>query len=496
VATSSDRSNNLGFCMVVAAGHSPLRTYQTGHIHFEPFWSAMVAALSGWSPERVLALYPFLPLLMTTGFAWTLYVALRAPDGGGEAWSGWERVLIAGFATLLSSSPLEHIETYRVPWASTFLLKPNHALGLVMLPAFLCAFARLKTWRGRVAVGFLLHLIGWVFVLHMAFICVGLVAFALWTLLERRADSRTTLLDVVVVIGVNILVVSPYLYMLGVGYPLGASPRATIPSLSPHLLEPTTRYLPLVLLGAWGAFVAHRRGDRLGRVWSGQVVGALVVWLGHVVLSALELSRERDESYYWLRFLLAASAGVGAWDLACRFGPGLWRGFSEPARVCVAVCVVALPYSLPYWWNPLLMDSYFPASLKPLPERLTRPTDWIREHTDSEAVFAGDPAYARYVAALGARRVLWSNNLNQPADAGSRYALDALLVQDVEPAEALGAARRWGVRYLVVTPAWLAPQPGLSLPVLDTRRHLRRVFLFEDAASGFVAIYELVGERA
>jgi hypothetical protein len=213
------------------------------------------------------------------------------------------------------------------------------------------------------------------------------------------------------------------------------------------------------------------------------------------VLSALQLSRERDESYHWLRFLLAASAGIGAWDLARRIGPELWRGFSEPARRCAAVCLLALPYSLPYWWNPLLMDSYFPASLAPLPERLARPTDWIRTNTDPRAVFAGDPAYARYVAALGARRVLWSNNMNQPADASRRHALDELLVQDVEPAEVLGAAGRWGVRYLVVTPAWLAPRPGLTLEVLGSRRHLRRAFFFGDPASDFVAIFELVGAR-
>jgi len=320
------------------------------------------------------------------------------------------------------------------------------------------------------------------------------VVFALWALAERRADARTVTLDVLVVIGVNALIVSPYLYMLLTGYPVPASPLATIPAGSPHVLEPTTRYLPLTLLGAWGAVVAHRRGDRLGRAWSGQMAGALLVWLGHLVLSALQISRERDESYYWVRFLLAASAGIGAWDLALRFGARLWRGFAEPSRLCAAVCLLALPYSLPYWWDPLSMDSYFRASVGPLPERLSRPTDWIRRNTDPRAVFAGDPGYARYVAALGARRVLWSNNMNQPKDAGSRYALDARLLRDVEPAEVLREASRWGVRYVLVTRDWLATQPGLTLETVSTRRHLRRAYLFEDPAGDFVAIFELVEE--
>ena len=53
-------------CQGVAAGHSPLQTPQVGHVHFEPFWGVVTAVLSGFSPERLLRLYPFLaglPLL-------------------------------------------------------------------------------------------------------------------------------------------------------------------------------------------------------------------------------------------------------------------------------------------------------------------------------------------------------------------------------------------------------------------------------------------------
>jgi len=100
--TSNDRVGNLALVQVVAAGNSPLRTAQAGQLHFEPFWGLLVACASGFDPERVLGLYPFLPLLMCLGFALSLYFALRGPE-----WSPWERVLIAAFATLLSSAPLE-----------------------------------------------------------------------------------------------------------------------------------------------------------------------------------------------------------------------------------------------------------------------------------------------------------------------------------------------------------------------------------------------------
>jgi hypothetical protein len=494
VANSSDRLNNLAFCTVVAAGHSPLRTYQAGHIHFEPFWGALVAVLSGWSPDRVLVLYPFLPLVMAAGFALTLGIALRS-DGPDDGWGRWERALVAGFATLLSSAPFEHLGTYRTPWPMTFLLKPNHALGLVLLPLFLLAFARMRTWRGRIAVGLLLHLIGWVFVIHMALVCVGLVVYLAWTWASRRAEAREALRDVAVVIGINAAIVSPYLYMLLTGYPMDPHPNATIPVVSPHLLEPFTRYLPLTLLGLWGALVTQRRGDRLSRLWSAQVLGAVLVWIGHVALSALQVSRERDESYYWVRFLLAGSAAIGAWDLASRYGTLVWRGFADPAKRAAALGLLALPYSLPYWWNPLLMDSYFPEALAPIPERVSQPTDWIRAHTDPRAVFAGDTDYARFVAALGARRVLSSRTLNQPADAARRRELERLLLDKDAGAKA-AAADRWGVRYLVVTPRWLRLQPGLTVKALDSRRNLRRVFLYGDVDGEFVAIYEVAGGAA
>src|SRR5262245_12167929 len=118
---SRDRVGNLALCQVVVAGHSPLRSAQLGQLHFEPFWGAFVAVLSGFDPERALGLYPFLSLLMAMGFALSLYFMRRSLDGTDTR---WERVLVAGFATLLSSAPFEYAGIYRQPWMMTFLLKP------------------------------------------------------------------------------------------------------------------------------------------------------------------------------------------------------------------------------------------------------------------------------------------------------------------------------------------------------------------------------------
>ena len=333
---SRDRVSNVALCQVVAVGNSPLQTWQVGQLHFEPFWGLLVAVVSGGSPERVLALYPFFPLVMAVGFALSLYLGLRpgpAPSGPEPAWSAWERALVAGFATLLCSAPLDFAWIYRVPWSLTFLLKPNHALALVLFPMVLRAFVLIRGTLGRIATGLLLHLMGWAFVLHMAYVAVGLAVFAAWSLLDRRPDARRDVTDVLVVLGVNALIVSPYLAMLLLGYPfLVPSPVMTISAVSPHLLETTARSGWLFALGLLGTAVAYRRGDRLGRLWAAQVAGAFLVWISYLALSALQLAREKDEIFNWLRFLTAASAGIGAWHLAGRAARWLDRPWPEAGR--------------------------------------------------------------------------------------------------------------------------------------------------------------------
>ena len=169
-------------------------------MHFEPFWAVLTAvAVRLGHRAAPRASIRFLPLVMACGFALSLFFALRplpgadgpAPDDP-EPWSGWERALVALSATLLSSAPLDYAAPYRVPWAMTFLLKPNHSLGLVLLPWVVRAFAGIRRGRDRLIVGLLLHLLGWAFVIHMGAFCVGLVTFAAarGALAPRRGPAR------------------------------------------------------------------------------------------------------------------------------------------------------------------------------------------------------------------------------------------------------------------------------------------------------------------
>ncbi len=488
---SHDRIGNLGLCQVVAAGNNPLNTTQVEQLHFEPFWGMLVALVSGFDPDRVLTLYPYFSLVMVVAFPLALFFGLK-PDREGQGFSPWERALMAGFATLLSSSALDFIGTYRVPWAKMFLLKPNHALGLVLFPLFLAVFARIRSWRGRLAAGLLLHLLGWVFVLHMAYVCVGLLCFAGLSLGARRAEGASDMRDALIVIGINVLVVSPYLIMLLWGYPfLVRSGSYALPVFSLHLLEPTLRVGGIFWLGLWGLWTLHRRRDRTSRVFVGQVLGGYLVWVGYLGLGALGLARERDEIYFWVRVLTAACAAVGAWDLTMRAAGWLGCEAWPPARRAGAVALLALPFALPSWWDPARMDAYFPGSLPPLPESLLSAGEFLRHHSEPEAVLAGDPHLTRYAAALAGRRGLVVAGMNATRDWRQRVVLQGELLGSERPRTVSQQAARYGVRYLLVGPALLARHPPLTLRDLDRKRHLRRLHLAGDPGGDFVAIYRV-----
>jgi hypothetical protein len=219
-------------------------------------------------------------------------------------------------------------------------------------------------------------------------------------------------------------------------------------------------------------------------------VGAYLVWAGYLVLSALQLARERDEIFNWLRFLTAASAGIGAWDLASRVVNWTSRPWPAAARAA-AVALLALPWSLPYWWEPPRMDDYFAGSLRPIPESIRGPTDFLRRSTEARAVVASDHDFARWVGALGARRVLLGDHLHSPKDRPRREAVEHLLVSGTDPAATGPASAPYGVRYLVVTPEFAAAH-GATLASLRQRPDLRLAHITGDASEDFVAVFEIV----
>jgi hypothetical protein len=436
--------------------------------------------------------YAFLPLFMAWAMALAFYFCLRV-DESAEAWSGWERAFVAGFVTLLSSAPLDFTGPYGGPWAMTFLLKPNHALGLALFPVVLWTFARARGWSGRLLAALLLQGLAWAFILHFVYVACGLVVFAVLSWLDRRDDLRRDLIDVAAGIGLNALVAAPIVVTL-VLERLRSAPEAhsVLPIESAHLLEATARGDGIFLLGAWGAVVAYRRGDRMGRLLSAQVLGALLIWLGFAGLSALNLVEQPDEIAAWLRFLAAAAAGVGAWDLVARAARSWSSAAIDPSRRAAAALLLALPWTLPYWWDPGRMDRYFRGSTAPLPETLRAAGEFLRTRTPGSVVLAGDEPFARWAAALAGRRSLLSTNAMKPRDFDRRRLVLETLFRARDASTVRDAAAAYAVTHLVATPEVLA-RYGVSLADMDARGDLRRVFTAGDPAGDFLAIFEIVG---
>ena len=498
LGVGKDRVSNLAFCQVAAAGNSPLDTMQVGQTHFSPHgrphhipWAALVAALSGWDPGRALALYAWLPLLMLWGFALALYFGLRAPPGT-PGWSGWERAFVAGGATLLCASPLDFTSTYSPAWSMVFLLKPNHALGFVVFPLVLRACARSRGWKGRLVAALLLHLLGWVFALHVVYVACGLIVYAalsFWA--GPREQRRRDLLDALVPLALNALITAPVLVKLvldRLARPVDV--HAALPTTAAHLLEPTARAGAVFLLGAWGAWVAFRRGDRLGRLLAAQFAGALLLWLVYAGLSPLGLVEQPDEIYYWIRVLTGALAGVGLWDLGRRAARELPALAREPARQAAALGLVILPWTLPYWWDPSRMDRYFEGSRPPLPALLDGAGQFLRQQTPRRAVIAAQSEFAWWMAALAGKRSLLPEGLYPGPEYATRVVAMTLLVTSEDPTAVRATAASYGVTYLMVTPPLLAPH-GLDLARLEARPHLRRVFFSGDRAGDYVAVFEI-----
>ena len=497
LGVGSDRMNNLAYAQIVAAGNSPIETWQVGQTHLQRsgrphhvLWGLVVSALSGWQPDRVFTVYAFLPLLMAWAVVLAFYFCLRSGEDPG-AWSGWERALVAGGATLLSSAPLDFTSPYGNAWAMTFLLKPNHALGFALLPVMLLAFARARGWRGRLLAALALHLLAWAFLLHLVYAACGLVLFAALSWLGRRPERHRDVLDVLVGLGANVLVAAPVVLSLVIDRLRRESDvHSVLPAMSSHLLEATLRAGPVLLVGLWGAVIAYRRGDRIGRLFASQVFAGLLVWLGYAGLAVLNMVEQPDEINYWVRILLGAAAGVGAWDLVQRV-PRAWPRLSaEPSRLAALTVLVTLPWTLPYWWDPMRMDRYFKRSTEPLGPDLVAAGEFLRHRTARRAVMAGDEPFARWAAALGARRSVLSTGAMMPWDFDRRREVLKALFAAPDGAALRAAAAAYSVTHLVITPDVTA-RYGVTVGDLERKAYLRRVF-GTGTPQQFLVIFEIL----
>ncbi len=478
---SMDRENHLGWTNVVAQGFSPLRTFQVNHLHFEPLWPLLTAIATGFNVDRVALVFQWAPLIVGLALLFSVRsVWIRGMKKAGPPET--EAAFAALGALLLMAVPGDFSGPFRNPWALTFLLKPNHALGLVLVPLAALAIARATTWKSRLFAGFVLQLVGWAFVIHMALFVAGLTVFVALSWATRRSERMNDLVDVGTAVGVNLLIVSPYLVMLVVAYPfLEGNAAYRLSPFSERPLEGPLRLGAFLMLSAFGAWGAYHQGSRLGRILASQWLTAQIVWQAFPILGLFGQAREQDEAFYWCRFWTGLLAGVGIFQAAhlalTRLRAARAGGDARVVGASAALSLaLLLPSLLPTWWDPSGMDQYFVAARNPLPDWIAEPTRFIRTSTPREAVFAGDRNYARWIAAYGARRVLRSNSLNRPNDHAHRMEIeDAILRTGPEPLIVEGRLR-YSLQYVLATSSPMEQATDVTLDQLKTRPHLETVY--------------------
>lgn len=478
---SMDRENHLGWANVVALGFSPFRTFQVNHLHFEPLWPFLTALASGFNVDRVDLVFQWAPLVMGLALLFSVRLAwVRGLDGSEENTTG--AAFAALGALLLMAAPGDFSGLFRDPWALTLLLKPNHALGLVLAPLAALALARAGTWRTRLFAGFVLQLVGWAFVIHMALFAAGLAVFVALAWVTQRSDRMKDLIDTLTAVGANLVIVSPYLVMLVVGYPfLQGSDNFRLSPFTERPFEGPLRMGSLFLLSAFGAWTTYRSGPRIGRILASQWLAAHLIWQLFPILGLIGQAREQDEAFYWCRFWTGLFAGVGMFRIALlatdRFRNDHGQRPARRVAVAAALSLVLLaPSLLPAWWDPERMDQYFVAASRPLPDWIEEPTRFMRDNTPRDAVFAGDRVYARWIAAYGARRVLLANSMNAPKDAIRRREIEGAILRDDSAALADEGRRRFALQFVLATSNGLEQAPDLTLDDLASHRNLEPVY--------------------
>jgi hypothetical protein len=453
-----DRMFNVAMGATSATGHSAFESYQVASADLEPFWRVTLRLLSGGKPENVLAIYPYLAPAAMVLLSLCFFLALGRRGAKGENRDRyWEAALVVYCVLLLNSTALEPFGVFDSFWSMTLLLKPNHVLGFILIPLWIRAWTSRRSWVRTWGAGVLLGILAWVFLMHWSYVLVGLACFPLvarWT--EQRPEVRR----VVVVTGMSLLAALPYLLFLFSNFHWGHG-GAVAKKIWLQLgyeegyinffsvsYEHGVLFL-LSLVGVVGMAVRRRREDV---VWLALLLGVVVGWIGYLVTFALQKIIEPDEFYFYTRFLLSVSAGSGAFFLLKWLEPTS-RPFSP--RWIPMFLLLTLPHSIPYWWNPPLMDRYYHFSLDALPDEMVALGRWVRDETSRDAVFVAGGQTSLWIASLAGRRVLTTGHHRPPYDYEERRALENRMLVGREAEAFREAVRQFKVTHIAIEPDYL-----------------------------------------
>ena len=494
---STDRMFNVAMASTASTGHSPFESYQVGFGDHEPFWRLLMQVLSFGRPENVLHIYLILTPTVLALLALSLYFGLRSGGNDGSE-SGpldekWETACIVYAVLLLNSSAHEKFGVFESFWPMTFLLKPNHTLGFVLLPWWVRSFTSERNasfWVGLL----LLAALSWVFLLHWSYVMLGL---AVYPFLARRLGYRPSWRRSWVAGGLSSIAAIPYVLFLYRNFP------AEDTTVGRHVWDKSAYfegYLnvfavsyehgALFFLSVFGIGLMLYRRRRQDVAFLSLLVGCVAGWLVFLIGFWLRRTIQPDEFYFYTRFLLSVAAGSGLFLVVRESGRiAAWLGgriAPIPQGLCLAL-LITLPFSFPYWWNPASMDRYYSGSLSPIPTDVRQLTTWVRTHTDRADVFLASPELANWITALSGRRVLLTGDHRPPNDYERRAELTRRVLTSDEPGPYREAHKDYLVTHLALDEDYaasfdtelsrIASLPWLKLVYQDGTLHVFAVVL-------------------
>ena len=438
VGVSNDRALGVGMAMNVARGGSPFDHVQVEFGNLEPLWTFTVAALAGFSVDRVPFVYDRMALLVMTltalGFYWSWS---RSSPGEDEEVARWRGVLVAAGVLGLSSFALAEGPPVAPFWQGNFVFKPNHALafGLVGLLSRVSP-ARVSWPRVGVVQGLLI----WAFVLDWAYLLPGLFLAAL---LEGRPFPGLKRATLSALLGIALGL--PYLLHLLRDYsPVGHGemPQIWRDQMGQRLNDPYLWSLdlgPLLLLAAVGFAFALRRPATERGALAFLLTGPLVACC-YVVGLRLGFAPEPDEGFYYWRMAAAAGAGYAAWCIATAFR----RHSTWPHAAAFGIVMAC---SFPAYFNPYRDDRFFALSREPLPSGVLATADWMRQNLPPDSVAVS--AEGIMLSGLTGQRFLMVRP-EQTADRASRERAERDLLTSLDEETVRRAAARYGVTHVVL----------------------------------------------
>ena len=436
VGVSSDRALGVGMALSVANGGSPFQHVQVEFGNLEPLWTFTVAALSGFSMDRVPFVYDHMTLLVLAltalGFYWAWSVAERSEDREGARWRG---VFVAAAVLGLSSVGMSADSPSRSFWHGNFVFKPNHALAFGLVGLLSRWPAARRSW---VTLGLIQGLLIWAFILDWAYVMPGL-ALAAWLGANRHEGMKRLVAGT----ALGLILGLPYLLHLLRDYsPVGPGemPEIWREHMGQRLASPYWWSLdlgPLLLLFIVGIVAARSKPAPEREAFAFLLTGPLVA-LCYLMGVQFGFAPEIDEgSAYW-RMVAAAGAGYGLWSVAAKGNSK--RGFAI-AYGFILAC------SFPAYFNPIRHDRYYVRSSEPFSPSVLAVADWIRANTDRESVLISSEGIA--LSGLTGRHFLMVRP-DQTADRASREAAESDVLTSLDEATVRRAAGRYRITHVIL----------------------------------------------